>query len=132
MDYHDLQKSTKEQVESKTLTKIHGRPTWRQWKRMFEEACAIAVLFKVSYGWSGNFGLLALILGAARHAIDHPTLAAFVRPNRPPDTPNYPNNASGVVIKNITDAWNVTRRDWAVLQGFIEGFSTIIQRVVDR
>ena len=120
--YHDLEDQTYRSVIAEKITRIYGPPTWRTKEIFKDELTKIAMKHKVSYGWSGNFGLLALVLGAARHAINHPTLAAFVRPNQPPDSPNYPNNASSVVIKNITDAFNVTKRNYAVLMGFVEGF----------
>ena len=99
---------------------------------MFEEACTIAVIFKVSYGWSGGYGLLALILGAARHLIDHPTLDPYVQPTQPADKPTYPSaNPKSIEIKNASDAWMVKKRDWAVVCGFVEGFTTLIQRAID-
>ena len=94
--YHDLEQNTYNVVRANPFTQIHGKPTWRTKEVLKDEAAQLATRFKVSYNWSGNYGLLGLIVGATRLAADYPTLAPFVQPTQPPQLPNYPNaNPSG-------------------------------------
>ena len=81
--YHDLQKSTEEDLLTYQLTRIFGRPYWMQMMTMIRELCKIACKFKVSYDWSRNYGLMAMILGASKYAARYPALPAYVQPTQP-------------------------------------------------
>ena len=99
---------------------------------MREELIAIAIKFKVSYDWSGQTGLVAIVIGAVRHAIDNPGLAAYVRPARPPNSPTYPaGNPTSIVIRNLVDANNQAKHDYAIVRGFVDGVSQLIQDAVE-
>ena len=118
--YHDLQTDTEDKVLTHQLTKIHGRPYWMQLQKMIKELCKIACIFKVSYEWSGNYGLMAMILGAVKYGLRHPTLPAHVQPTQPAARPNIPNgNASDEFVRNARDDHNEQIRDWAAVCGFV-------------
>ena len=78
--FTDLEETAYQKVRAKPLTRIHGRPKWLQVRRMSREMRKQAIKYRVTYPWSSNFGLTAVVVGAARYAADHPTLPAYVRP----------------------------------------------------
>ena len=130
--YHDLQKDTEDDVLTHQLTKIHGRPYWMQMQKMIKELCKIACKFKVSYNWSGNYGLMAMILGTVKYALRYPTLPAYVQPTQPAARPHIPNgNASNEFVRNATADHNLLLRDWAVVCGFVSGIGKLIRAALD-
>ena len=68
--YHDLEKATYDAVVAETITRIHGQPDWSSKERMKRELAQVAAKHKVSYAWSQGRGLILLIIGAARYALD--------------------------------------------------------------
>ena len=62
----DLEESVYNQVRAKPLTRIHGRPKWLQIRQMAREMRKQAIKYRVSYDWASNYGLQALVVGAAR------------------------------------------------------------------
>ena len=75
----------------------------------------IAIKHKVSYDWSGGKGLIALIIGATRLTADYPTLAAFVEPTAPDNTPQGLGvNPTQAQVRVAKDNNNLLKRDWAV------------------
>lgn len=129
--YHDLEDSTYRAVVGEVVTRIHGTPSWRAKERLKDELTKIAMKHKVSYGWSGGKGLIALIIGATRLAADHPTLPAFTFPPRPDMAPNIPNNATAHQIRHLSDQNNLAKRDYAVVTGFCRGASELIRNALD-
>ena len=95
----DVEEQTYQQVRAKPLTRIHGRPKWLQVRNMGREMRKQAIKFRVNYDWSGNYGLSALVSGAARYATDHPALPAYTRPTAPANNPTLAGNASGLQIR---------------------------------
>ena len=130
--YHDLEETTYQTCRANPFTRIHGLPTWRTKERLKEEASKLGVQMKVSYNWSGNRGLLALIIGGARHAVEYPTLPGYVEPTRPDSMPNYPNaNPSGTQERIARNANDILKRDWAVVCGFKRGVGENIRDALD-
>ena len=90
--YHDLKKQTYEEIHARPFTRIHGRPTWRLKEKLVDKCKEVALnYYAVGYDWSGGYGLLAEIIGAARYAADNPLLPAYIPPSLPPtQTPTPP------------------------------------------
>ena len=129
--YHDLQKTTEEDVLTYQLTRIFGRPYWMQMMTMIRELCKIACKFKVSYNWSGNYGLMAMILGAAKYAARYPALPAYVQPTLPGQANIPPGNPSNEVVRNAIHERDIQVRDWAVVCGFVAGAGKLIRNALD-
>ena len=129
--YHHLEKQVYEDIRATSFTRIHGRPTWRAKEKLLKEAKGPALKQRVSYNWAGQYGLFAEIIGAAKYALDNPAMPAHVAPAQPANTLNFPNNASGAIIKAATDANNLEKCDWAVICGFRRGVDENIQDALD-
>ena len=105
--YHDLEKQIYEDVRAEPYTRIHGRPSWSDKERLIKESKVHALRNKVSYDWSGQYGLLAEIIGAARYAIENPLLPGYVAPVQPANSPTLAGNATAAGIRHATDANNL-------------------------
>ena len=46
-------------VKSYRFTRISGLPTWKQWDNFIDEARDVSIDVEVTYGWSGDYGVLA-------------------------------------------------------------------------
>ena len=68
--YHDLEKATYDAVVAETITRMHGQPDWTAKELMKRELVQIGAKHKVSYDWSQGRGLIPLIIGGARYALD--------------------------------------------------------------
>jgi len=76
-----------ESVQAKPFTRVHGRPTRRDYKILKEEACAPASEVEdITYAWSknltDNYVLLANIMGVNEYD-DLTGIATYVIPNKP-------------------------------------------------
>ena len=129
--YHDLEKQVYEEIRAEPYTRIPGRPSWRSKEALVKEARKHALQQRVSYDWAGRYGLLAEIIGAARYAVDHPTLPAYVAPVQPANSPVLPAGPTAAQIRQLTDDNNLLKRDWAMLQGFRRGVSANIRDALD-
>ena len=127
----DLEESVYNQVRAKPLTRIHGRPKWLQIRQMAREMRKQAIKYRVSYDWAGNYGLQALVVGAARYATDHPLLPAYTRPTEPGNNPPLPGNASGLQIRLADGHHERRHQDWARVCGFVRGMGENVQDAVD-
>ncbi len=86
--YHDLETSTYDRVRANPLTRIHGKPTWRQAQKLKDECKERVLDCQVTYDWAdGQYGLLAMIIGDARYLAL--TGLNYVAPVSPPLT--HPN-----------------------------------------
>ena len=63
-EYVNLEKEVYDTIRAKPFTKILSKPSWAQKEVMIEEASHIAPDCNVSYGWAGDYILLAGIEGA--------------------------------------------------------------------
>ena len=74
--YHDLEASTYEKVRIKKFSRIHGKPTWSNKEALLREAEEVALGCDVHYGWAGEFGMLATILGPVPYLVEtHMTMS---------------------------------------------------------
>ena len=80
--YHDLETSTFDRVRTKTLTRIHGKPTWHQLEALIQECEEAALDCETSYAWSQDYGLLAEIQEPDRYLAT--TGLAYIAPAEPP------------------------------------------------
>ena len=76
-----------ESVQVKPFTRVHGRPTQRDYEILKEEACAPASEVEdITYAWSknltDNYGLLTDIMGVDKYD-DLTSIATYVIPNEP-------------------------------------------------
>ena len=108
-----------------------GKKTWRKWCALRDEAVKLAVPFKVSYEWSQNKGLMALIYGQQRMGEEFPDFPPYEQPEQPPNVPNYPAEADEDERRDLRAALDIRRRDYAVVQGFIKGFSENLRDACD-
>ena len=129
--FHDLQQATHDDVVKHRLTRVHGVPVWSDMIKISKEVSKIACKYKVSHDWSGNYGLLALVIGAAKYAARYPNLPAYVQPTQPPAGPTIQNGSSAVQQRNLIDAHELLTRDWAVVCGFVSGIGEIIRAAFD-
>ena len=98
------------------------KKTWRKWCALRDEAVKLAVSYKISYDWSQNRGLLALIYGAGRMAEEFPDYPLYEQSKTPQNVPNYPNNADEDKRRDLREALDIHRRDGAIVRGFLKGF----------
>ena len=59
-----------------------------------------------SYNWSGQYSLLAKIIGAAHYANNNPTVFAYGALIHSANTPVLPANPTSGQIRQLTDATN--------------------------
>ena len=76
-----------ESVRATPFTRVHGRPTQRDYKILKEEACALASKVEdITYPWSknatDNYGLLTNILGTDEYD-DLTNIAMYAIPHKP-------------------------------------------------
>ena len=60
-----------------------------------------------------------------------PTFPPYVKPEPPPNTPDYDDNADEDERRGARAALDIKGRDYAVVQGFIRGFQDNIQDAVE-
>ena len=96
--YHDLQEQTYQSVREKPFQRMVGKKTWRKWCALRDEAVKLAVPFKVSYEWSQNKGLMALIYGQQRMAEEFPD---FPRTNNQSNPQTYQTTQQKLTKMNV-------------------------------
>ena len=83
----------------------------------------LAALHKVSYDWSQNRGLLALIYGVERMAEEFPAYPPYEQPKTPPNVPDYPDGADEDERRDLRESLSIQRRDDAVVRGFLKALA---------
>ena len=129
--YHDLEEQTYRSVIAEHITRIHGKPVWRTKEVMKNELTKIAIKHKVSYDWSGDKGLIALIIGAERLKEDYPDLPDFTMPERPPSAAVVAAGTSQHATREARDKNDLLKRDYAVVRGFCRAAAELIRRALD-
>ena len=129
--FHDLKKQVYDEIRATPFTRIHGLPSWRDKEALVKLCRNVVLKYDVSYNWSGGFGLLPFIIGAARFTADNPLLPPFLQPVQPPNSPVMPANPTAAQIRAATDSNNLEKRDWAVVQGFCRGVGDNIRDALD-
>ena len=115
-----------ESVQAKPLTRVHGRPTRRDYKILKEEACAPASEEEdITYAWgknlTDNYGLLTDIMGVDEYA-DLTGIATYVIPNKPASyDPNILDATSTHTRKQMEEEWDLVQTSWFIQKGFLHG-----------
>ena len=131
MDYESVRQQTKNAVLARPFTRVAGKPTFEQKESFIEEAEDLAMSFSVSYTWAGEHGLLAEIQGW--HKYNAKTGKHYVAPVRPPVyDPRIIGGGLTQAEIRVAQATNDTAKvDYAVLQGFREGFGESYRKAFD-
>jgi hypothetical protein len=123
-------------VRARPFTRVHGRPTRRDYKILKEEACALASKVKdITYPWSknatGNYGLLANILGVNEY--DNLTnIAMYAIPHDPASyNPNITNATPTHTQKRMEEEWELIRTSWFIWKGFLKSVVDNLQDALD-
>jgi hypothetical protein len=101
-----------ESVHAKPFTRVHGRPTRRDYEILKEEACAPASKVEdITYAWSknptDNYGLLADIMGVDEYD-DLTGISTYVIPNEPPSyDPNILDATPTHTRKRMEEEWEL-------------------------
>ena len=61
--YHKLETSTYENVRSKKLSRIYGKPTWHYKEDLLQEAGEMSLKCDVYYDWASKYGVLDMVMG---------------------------------------------------------------------
>ena len=129
--YHDLEDQIYKSVREKPFQRMGGKRSWQKWVALRDESVKLAVTFKVSYIWSKNKGLMALIYGAERLAEEFPDFPPYVKPATPPNISDYADGADEDDRREARANLDIQRRDYAVVQGFIRGYQENILNAVE-
>jgi hypothetical protein len=119
-----------ESVRTTPFTRVHGRPTRRDYEVLKEEACALASeVDNITYAWSknltDNYRLLADILGVNKY--DNLTgnhEPASYDPNITDATPTY-------TRKQMEEEWELVQTSWFIQKGFLRGIDDNLQDALD-
>jgi hypothetical protein len=68
--YHDLEKSTYENIVGTRFTPIQDPCTWVDKEQLLQEMCDLAVTYDVHYDWAGEYGLLGSVANPDRYTAD--------------------------------------------------------------
>ena len=103
-----------ESVRAKPFTRVHGRPTRRDYKILKEEASAPASEVEdITYAWSknlmDNYGLLANIMGVNEYD-DLTGIAKYVIPNEQISYDATPMHTR----KQMEEVWDLVRTSWFI------------------
>ena len=127
-----------DQVQTTPHTRIHGRPSQRDYETIKQEATAIASKVEdITYNWSrdaatGNeYGLLAEILGAAEY--NHQTgIDMFVEETEPDSyDPAITNATPTHTCKRLEEEWDRVRTCWYIPKGFLKGITANLRDALD-
>ena len=103
-----------ESVRATPFTRVHGRPTRRDYEVLKEEACAPASeVDDITYAWSknvmDNYGLLAEILGINEYD-DLTGIATYAIPHEPTSyDPNIADATPAHTRKRMEEEWELIR-----------------------
>ena len=126
-----------ESVRAKPFTRVHGRPTQRDYKILKEEACAPASEVEdITYAWSknlaDNYRLLADIMGVDKYN-DLTGIATYVIPNEPASyDPNILDATPTHTRKRMEEEWDLVRTLWLIRKGFLRGVVDNLRDALDK
>ena len=127
-----------DQVQTTPFTRIHGRPSQRNYETIKQEATAIASKVEdITCNWSRDaatgdkYGLLAKILGAAEY--DHQTgINTFVEETEPNSyDPAITNATPAHTRKRLEEEWDRIRTCWYICKGFLKGVTANLRDALD-
>ena len=125
-----------ESVRATPFTRVHGRPTRRDYEVLKEEACAPASeVDNITYAWSknlmDNYRLIADILGIKKYD-DLTGILTYTIPHEPASyDPNITDATPTHTRKQMEEEWGLVRTSWFIRKGFLRGFADILQDALD-
>jgi hypothetical protein len=124
-------------VRSSSFTKIHGRPTQRDYENLEKEASDLASkLDDITYYWSRSptgeeYGLLAKIIGKDEYY--HLTNLTWTQEVEPATCDPAINDTTATYTrKQMEQEWERTCKTWAVHKGFLWGVATNFCDALDK
>ena len=112
-------------VRATPFTRVHGRPTRKDYKILKEEASALASKVEdITYTWTKdamtNYGLLADILGFNNY-YKLTSIDTYAIPNKPaPYNPTIMNATLTHKHKCKEEDWDLVRTAWFIRKGFLK------------
>jgi hypothetical protein len=113
-----------ESVRAISFTRVHGRPTRRNYETLKEEASTLASKVEdITYTWSknatDNYGLLANILGADKYN-ELTGINSYAIPCEPASyNPTITNAMLTHEHKRNEVEWDLVRTTWFIRKGFL-------------
>ena len=126
-----------ESVHAIPFTRVHGRPTRRNYETLKEETSALASKVEdITYAWSknenDNYGLLANILDADEY--DELTgINSYAIPCKPASyDPTITNATLTHECKWKEEEWDLVRTTWFICKGFLRGVVNNLHDALDK
>ncbi len=126
-----------ESVRATPLTRVHGRPTQRDYKILKEEACAPASkVDNITYAWSknatDNYGLLTNILGVDK-CNDLTNMSTFAIPHEPASyNPNITDATPPHTRKRLEEEGELVWTSWFIQKDFLCGIVKNLRNALDK
>ena len=124
-----------ENIRATPFTRIPGKLTRRDYITLKNEACEAACAEDSSYTWSGDFGHLAIVTGAAEYLIlttAAGTPLVYVRETAPEAfNPTITQATSDYQTKKKSAEWEERRENWYTLCGVEDGLCANFRAAVD-
>ena len=118
-----------ESVRAIPFTRVHGRPTRRNYETLKEETSALASKVEdITYAWSknatDNYGLLADILGTDKYN-ELTEMDSYAIPCKPASyDPTITNATLTHKCKRKEVEWDLVHTTWFICKGFLQGTLT--------
>jgi hypothetical protein len=125
-----------EAVRATPFTRVHGRPTRKDYELLKEEASALASEVEdITYSWSknatNNFGLLADIIGTDEYD-ELTSISTYVIPTEPASyEPTITNATLTHERKRKEEEWELGRTSWYIRKGFLKGIVDNLRDALD-
>jgi hypothetical protein len=126
-----------ESVHTSPFTRVHGRPTRRNYETLKEEASALASEVEdITYAWSKNamddYRLLADILGANEYD-ELTNIDSYATPLKPASyNPTITNATLTHKCKRKEDEWELILTSWFIQKGFLQGIVDNLRDALDK
>jgi hypothetical protein len=132
-----LEQRTYGTVRSFSFTKIHGRPTHRDYKNLKKDASDLtSKLGDITYDWSQSptgdeYGLLAKIIGEDEYY--HLTNLTWTQEVEPATyDPAINDTTATYTLKRMEQEWERTCETWAIRKGFLHGVAANFRDALDK
>jgi hypothetical protein len=125
-----------ESIRATPFTRVHKRPTRRDYEVLKEEACAPASeVDDITYAWSknvtDNYGLLADILGVDKYD-DLTGNVTYAIPHEPASyDPNITDATPTHTRKQMEEEWELVWTSWFIRKGFLCGVVDNLRDALD-
>jgi hypothetical protein len=128
-----------DRVQTTPFTRIHGCPSWSDYKILKQEAATIASKVEdITYDWShdtatGNeYGLLAKILGINEY--NHQTSISTNIKETKPDSynPTVDDTTPTHMRKRKEEEWERVQTCWYICKGFLKGVTANLCDAIDK